>query len=87
MAKRAYQWVWNARIEKESLIDLRNLAYGLGFIVDTPGKYQGTGSAPDLLDALAEAYHTDPGGTKLALKVLLQANDLLPERIVVNENE
>jgi hypothetical protein len=80
MAKRAYQWVWNARIEKTSLIDLRKLAYGLGFIVDAPGKYKGTGSAPDLIDALAECYHTDPGGTHLALKVLLRENGLLPER-------
>ena len=39
----------------------------------------GLPSPAGMLDALAAAYRADPGGTKLALKVLLQANDLLPE--------
>ncbi len=70
MAKRAYKWVWNARIKPESLLELRQLAESLGFIVETPGQYEGTASAPALLDALAAAYQRDPGGVRLAFKVL-----------------
>lgn len=80
MAKRTYKWVWNARIQKASLVALRELAYRLGYIVDAPGKYQGTGSAPELVDAVAELYSVDPEGTHLAFKVLLEANGLLPEQ-------
>ncbi len=31
MAKRAYKWVWNARIEKESLVDLHRFRKALNF--------------------------------------------------------
>ena len=86
MAKRAYKWVWNARIRPESLKALQKLALSLGFIVDAPGKYQGTPSAPDLLDAIAAVYDRDPGGTHLALKVLLDANGLLPTRPTPTED-
>lgn len=77
---RPYVWKWTARIKRESLPLLQNLAGDLGYIIDTPGGYFGEPSAPALLDAIAAAYERDPGGTKLALKVLLQANALLPER-------
>lgn len=70
MAKRAYKWTWQARIRPDSLVALRELADSLGFIVDSPGQYQGTASAPAMLDALAEAYRRDPAGVRLALKVL-----------------
>ena len=80
MAKRAYRWVWTARIERESLPALQRLAEGLGFFVSTPGSFYGGPSAPAMLDALAAAYRADPGGTHLALKDLLTANHLLPER-------
>ena len=80
MAKRAYRWVWTARIDQDSLPELQKLADRLGFIVTTPGGFYGDPSAPAMLDALAAAYRADPGGTTLALKVLLDANDLLPER-------
>jgi len=77
---RPYIWKWTARIKRKSLPLLQALAGGLGFIIDTPGGYQGEPSAPALLDALAECYEADPGGTHLSLKVLLDANGLLPER-------
>jgi len=80
MAKRPYRWKWTAPIDPESLPDLQKLANGLGFVVTTPGTYYGRPSPAAMLDALAECYSTDPGGTHLALKVLLQANGLLPER-------
>lgn len=86
MAKRAYKWVWTARIDKDTLLALQKLADGLGFHVDTPGGYFGHPSPPALLDALAEAYRHDPGGTHLALKVILKANNLLPERPPVPES-
>lgn len=70
MAKRTYKWTWQARIKPESLVALRALADSLGFVVDAPGQYQGTGSAPAMLDALAAAYERDPAGVRLALKVL-----------------
>lgn len=78
MAKRAYRWVWTARIDPDSLPQLQKLASGLGFVVTTPGTYYGHPSPASLLDAIAECYEVDPGGTHLALKVLLKANDLLP---------
>ena len=58
---------------------MQELAGDLDFRVTTPSRFLGDPSAPAMLDALAAAYRADPGGTKLALKVLLQANDLLPE--------
>ncbi len=70
MAKRAYKWTWQARIQPETLIALRKMAGDLGFIVDTLGQYHGTASAPAMLDALAAAYERDPGGVHLALKVI-----------------
>ena len=70
MAKRAYKWTWNARIQPETLTALRDLAGSLEFRVTTPGKYEGTASAPALLDSLAAAYERDPAGVRLALKVL-----------------
>lgn len=84
---RPYIWKWTARIKRESLPLLQALAGGLGFIIDAPGGYQGEPSAPAMLDALAVAYRRDPGGTHLALKVLLEANGLLPERLAGDENE
>lgn len=61
-------------LSAETHVDLTALAQNLGFYL------AGEPSAPQLLEALAEAYHTDPGGTHLALKVLLRENGLLPER-------
>mgnify|MGYP003619967188 CR=1 FL=1 len=79
MAKRkSVYYRWSAKIERDTLSQLQELAAGLGFIVDTPGGYFGNASPPAMLDALAAAYERDPGGTKLALKVILGANGLLP---------
>ena len=80
MAKRAYRWVWTARINQDSLPELQRLAEGLGFLVTAPGGFFGEPSAPALLDALAAAHRADPGGTALALKVILRENGLLPAR-------
>ena len=80
MAKRAYKWVWTARIEQDSLPELQKLADSLGFLVTVRGGFYGEPSAPAMLDALAAAYRRDPRGTHLALQGLLDANDLLPER-------
>ena len=78
MAKRPYRWKWTAPIDPDSLLQLQNLAAGLGFVVTTPGTYYGRPSPASLLDAIAECHEVDPGGTHLALKVLLKANGLLP---------
>ena len=80
MAKRPYRWKWTAPIDPDTLLQLQQLARGLGFLVTTPGTYYGNPSPASLLDAIAECYEVDPGGTHLALKVLLQANALLPSR-------
>lgn len=61
-------------LSPETRDDLTLLAAALGFYLD------GRPSVPQLLEALGEVYSTDPGGTKLTLKVLLQANGLLPAR-------
>lgn len=61
-------------LSPETRDDLTALAAALGFYLD------GCPSVPQLLEALGEVYSTDPGGTHLSLKVLLQANGLLPER-------
>lgn len=61
-------------LSPETRLDLTALAQALGFYLN------GQPSAPQLLEALGEVYHADPGGTRLALKVLLRANGLLPER-------
>lgn len=70
MAKRAYKWVWTARIKPETLDGLQELSTGLGFVVEAPGGFQGNPSPPAMLDALATAYKRDPGGVKLAFKAL-----------------
>lgn len=57
---------------------LRNLAEGLGILVSQPSPFLGQPSMNDFLDILAACYIADPGGTHLALKVLLGANGLLP---------
>ena len=80
MAKRAYKWVWTARIEQDSLPELQKLADSLGFLVTVRGGFYGEPSVRDFLHALAAAYTRDPGGTHLALKVLLRENGLLSER-------
>ena len=72
--------MWTARIDPASLPMLQSLAASLGFVVDAPGGFEGQPSPTALLDALAAAYDHDPGGTHLALKVLLKANGLLPTR-------
>lgn len=69
---------WSAKIQRDTLSELQQLAAGLGFIVATPGAHHGDASPPKFLDALAECHRRDPGGTHLALKVLLGANGLLP---------
>ena len=79
MARRTNFYRWSAKIARGTLNDLQSLAAALGFVVTVPGGKEGNPSPPAMLDALAAAYRADPGGTKLALKVLLQANDLLPE--------
>lgn len=77
---RKYNYAYKVRIREETLPELQTLAGQLGFTVTTPGRYLGDPSPAALLDALAAAYDRDPGGTHLALKVLLKANGLLPTR-------
>lgn len=78
-AKRKY-YRWSAKIDRGTLPKLQVLAESLGFIVTTPGGKLGDPSPPAMLDAIAECYEADPGGTTLALMVLLRENGLLPER-------
>lgn len=61
---------WSAKIQKDTLPDLQELAASLGFIVTTPGRHDGDASPPKLLDSLAAAYRRDPDGVRMALKVL-----------------
>jgi len=61
-------------LSPETRDDLTALAAALGFYLD------GRPSVPQMLEALAAASRADPGGTRLALRVLLDANGLLPER-------
>ncbi len=61
-------------LSPETRDDLTLLAAALGFYRN------GKPSAPELLEALGECRSADPGGTHLSLKVLLQANGLLPAR-------
>lgn len=61
-------------LSPETRDDLTALAAALGFYLG------GRPSVPQLLEALGETYHIDPGGTHLSLKVLLDANGLLPQR-------
>lgn len=75
---RKYSYAYKVRIHEDTLPELQKLAGKLGFTVTTPGRYLGDPSPAALLDALAECHEVDPGGTKLALKVVLQANGLLP---------
>ncbi len=78
MAKRPYRWKWTAPIDPDTLLQLQQLARGLGFLVTTPGTYYGDPSPASLLDAIGECNEVDPGGTIAAFKALLEANDLLP---------
>ena len=59
-------------LSPETRDDLTALAAALGFYLN------GTPSVTQLLEALGEVHSADPGGTRLALKVTLKANDLLP---------
>lgn len=61
-------------LSPETRDDLTALAQRLGFYLN------GRPSVPQMLEVLGEVYSTDPGGTHLALKVLLDANGLLPAR-------
>ncbi len=67
---RKYSYAYKVRIKEESLPILQELSGDLGFTVDTPGRYLGDPSPAAMLDTLATAYKRDPGGVKLAFKVL-----------------
>lgn len=71
MAKRKSTYYrWSAKIDRETLPTIQALAANLGFIVETPGGFEGNPSPPAMLDALAAAYRRDPAGVKLAFRVL-----------------
>lgn len=78
MVKRAYRWVWTARIKRETLAALQGLALGLGYVVDVRGGHYGDPSPAAMLDALAAAYTADPIAVRRVLKSLLAANGVLP---------
>ncbi len=78
MVRKTKFYRWSAKIERNTLLALQAMAESLGFIVTAPGGKLGNASPPALLDALAAAYRADPGGTHLALKVILDANGLRP---------
>lgn len=61
---------WSAKIQRDTLAELQQLAASLGFLVSTPGAHHGDASPPKMLDALADACRRDPSGVKLAFKVL-----------------
>lgn len=68
MAKRAYRWMWTARIDPESLPILQGLARNLGFVVEAPGGFEGNPSPAAMLDALAAAYRADSGAVIDAMR-------------------
>ena len=53
-------YLWTAKIKRESLSKIQRLAGDLGYLVDNPGAYNGQPSAPQLIDALANAYEANP---------------------------
>lgn len=61
-------------LSPETRHDLTRLALLLGFYLN------GKPSVPQLLEAIGEVTHADPGGTHMTLKVLLKANGLFPDR-------
>lgn len=50
---------YNVRLQEGTADGLAELAAALGFFVNTPGRYQGTPSAGDLLDVLVEKFRGD----------------------------
>ena len=50
---------------------LTELAGGLGFVVSTPSLYTGKPSVPDMLEALATAYRTNPAAVLASLSALI----------------
>jgi hypothetical protein len=68
MVKRAYKWTWTARIERETLTALQDLARELGYVVDVVGGHYGDASPAGMLDALAAAYRADSGAVIDAMR-------------------
>ena len=68
MSKRAYRWMWTARIQPDTLTKLQELAQNLGYVVDAPGGFLGEPSPAAMLDALAAAYERDSGAVIDALR-------------------
>jgi hypothetical protein len=65
---RSYVYTWKARIDKETLPVLQEMAAKLGHIVSVPGGKFGDPSPPALLNALAAAYQRDPASLLAALR-------------------
>jgi hypothetical protein len=55
------------RLSPDTAPALRELAGELGYVVTQPSPFLGQPSLNDLLDALAAAYITDPGGVHLVM--------------------
>ncbi|CUS04213.2 protein of unknown function [Candidatus Promineifilum breve] len=61
---------YRPKLTTETRDSLFDLADSLGFVIARHGTYHGEPSVRDLLTALAATYNRDPGGVKLAFKVL-----------------
>jgi hypothetical protein len=70
MSKRPYRWKWTAQIQRETLVELQDLADSLGFVVEAPGHYFGAPSPSSLLDSIATAHRRDPEAVRDALRAL-----------------
>jgi len=66
LARKTY--IYHAKIKRESLPPLQDLARQLGFLNTTGGSYDA--SPPELFDALAAAYERNPEEVVSALKAL-----------------
>ena len=74
---RKYSYAYKVRIKEESLPAMQELSGGLGFNVDTPGRYLGDPSPAAMLDALAAAYRANPEVVADALRQVGVVNLLL----------
>ena len=70
MSKRPYRWKWTAQIQRETLVELQELADSLGFVVEAPGHYFGAPSPSSLLDSIATAHRHNPTAVRDALRAL-----------------
>lgn len=68
--EKARRYVYQARIDPDTLPALQSLAGDMGHYIAHPGASYGDPSPPSLLDALAAAYRANPAAVTAALRTL-----------------